>query len=177
MNLTISAHAFGRYFFASHFFLHFIHKYLFITDINLFWLLESYMVDFDTTKLIKLLAIWAIYKWKFLFKHWHFIEQITGMHHWKHAKKGSGVFWLQQAQDDVRLNRIALQLFEFVGKSVSDDSFKVNFLMRKSINLNAFSLIWTEDISGGKRFGCIYETFGWVDNVLYSFYLDSNGKN
>lgn len=62
------------------------------------------------------------------------------MHHWKHAKKGSGVFWLQQAQDDVRLNRIALQLFEFVGKSVSDDSFKVNFLMRKSINLNAFSL-------------------------------------
>lgn len=48
------------------------------------------------------------------------------MHHWKHGKKGSGVFWLQQAQDDVRLNRIAQQLFEFVGKSVSDDSFKVN---------------------------------------------------
>eukprot|EP00268_Persea_americana_P039792 TRINITY_DN3943_c0_g1_i8.p1 TRINITY_DN3943_c0_g1~~TRINITY_DN3943_c0_g1_i8.p1 ORF type:complete len:715 (+),score=131.54 TRINITY_DN3943_c0_g1_i8:102-2246(+) len=52
------------------------------------------------------------------------LKKITGMHHWKHGKKGSGVFWLQQAQDDVRLNRIAQQLFEFVGKSVSDDSFK-----------------------------------------------------
>ncbi|KAL5988935.1 hypothetical protein ACLOJK_027037 [Asimina triloba] len=50
--------------------------------------------------------------------------QITGMHHWKHGKKGAGVFWLKQAGDEVRLNRIAQQLFDFVGKSVSDDSFK-----------------------------------------------------
>ncbi|KAL3498497.1 hypothetical protein ACH5RR_041229 [Cinchona calisaya] len=52
------------------------------------------------------------------------IMKITGVHDWKHGKKGSGVFWLQQAQDEVRLNRIAKQLFDFVGKSVSDESFK-----------------------------------------------------
>lgn len=50
--------------------------------------------------------------------------KIAGVHHWKHGKKGSGVFWLQQAQDEFRLNRIAQQLFNFVGKSVSDESFK-----------------------------------------------------
>lgn len=38
------------------------------------------------------------------------------------------MFWLQQAQDEVRLNRIAKHLFDFVGKSVSDESFKVIFL-------------------------------------------------
>lgn len=52
-------------------------------------------------------------------------EQIAGVHNWKHGKKGSAVFWLQQAQDEVRLNRIAKHLFDFVGKSVSDESFKV----------------------------------------------------
>lgn len=35
------------------------------------------------------------------------------------------MFWLQQAQDEVRLNRIAKHLFDFVGKSVSGESFKV----------------------------------------------------
>lgn len=50
--------------------------------------------------------------------------KIAGVHHWKHGKKGSGVFWLQQAQDEIRLNRIAQQLFDFVGKSISDESFK-----------------------------------------------------
>ncbi|XP_077217891.1 nuclear pore complex Nup85-like protein [Tasmannia lanceolata] len=52
------------------------------------------------------------------------IMKIAGMYHWKHGRKGSGVFWLQQARDEVRLNRIAQQLFEFVGKSISDDHFK-----------------------------------------------------
>ncbi|KAL7150779.1 hypothetical protein ABFS83_05G136200 [Erythranthe nasuta] len=52
------------------------------------------------------------------------IMKIAGVHYWKHGKKGSAVFWLQQAQDDVRLNRIAKHLFDFVGKSVSDESFK-----------------------------------------------------
>ncbi|XP_010275714.1 PREDICTED: nuclear pore complex protein NUP85 isoform X2 [Nelumbo nucifera] len=52
------------------------------------------------------------------------IMKIAGIHHWKHGKKGSGIFWLQQAQDEVRLNRIAQQLFDFVGKSISDESFK-----------------------------------------------------
>ena len=51
------------------------------------------------------------------------------MHQWKHGKKGSGVFWLQQARDEVRLNRIAQQLFDFVGKSISDESFKVKLLL------------------------------------------------
>ncbi|KAK6782481.1 hypothetical protein RDI58_020277 [Solanum bulbocastanum] len=52
------------------------------------------------------------------------IMRIAGVHHWKHGRKGSGVFWLQQARDEFRLNRIAKQLFDFVGKSVSDEGFK-----------------------------------------------------
>ncbi|KAK4365055.1 hypothetical protein RND71_016413 [Anisodus tanguticus] len=52
------------------------------------------------------------------------IMRIAGVHHWKHGRKGSGVFWLQQAQDEFRLNRIAKQLFDFMGKSVSDVGFK-----------------------------------------------------
>lgn len=52
------------------------------------------------------------------------IMKIAGVYHWKHGRKGSGVFWLQQAQDEVRLNRIAQQLFDFVGKPISDNSFK-----------------------------------------------------
>ncbi|KAF6164182.1 hypothetical protein GIB67_010152 [Kingdonia uniflora] len=52
------------------------------------------------------------------------LMKIAGVYHWKHGRKGSGVFWLQQAQDEARLNRIAQELFDFVGKSISDDSFK-----------------------------------------------------
>ncbi|KAJ4825087.1 hypothetical protein Tsubulata_035202, partial [Turnera subulata] len=53
------------------------------------------------------------------------IMKIAGVHHWKHGRKGSGVFWLQQARDEVRLNWIAQQLFDSVGKSISSESFKV----------------------------------------------------
>ncbi|GLT85442.1 hypothetical protein SLE2022_036320 [Rubroshorea leprosula] len=52
------------------------------------------------------------------------IMKISGVYHWKHGRKGSGVFWLQQARDEVRLNRIAQQLFDSVGKTISDESFK-----------------------------------------------------
>ncbi|XP_031489053.1 nuclear pore complex protein NUP85 [Nymphaea colorata] len=52
------------------------------------------------------------------------IMTIAGIHHWKHGRKGLGVFWLQQAHDEVRLGKIAQQLFESVGKSLSDDSFR-----------------------------------------------------
>ncbi|KAK1267130.1 Nuclear pore complex protein Nup85 [Acorus gramineus] len=52
------------------------------------------------------------------------IMKIAGMYHWKHGRKGSGIFWLQQARDEIRLNRIAQQLFDYIGKSISDDSFK-----------------------------------------------------
>ncbi|KAF3635359.1 Nuclear pore complex protein NUP85 [Capsicum annuum] len=52
------------------------------------------------------------------------IMRIAGVHHWKHGRKGSGVFWLQQARDEFRLNRIAKHLFDFVGKSTSDEGFK-----------------------------------------------------
>ncbi|KAK0571097.1 hypothetical protein LWI29_010964 [Acer saccharum] len=52
------------------------------------------------------------------------IMKIAGMYHWKHGKKGSGIFWLQQARDEVRLNRIAQQMFDSVGKSISDESFR-----------------------------------------------------
>lgn len=53
------------------------------------------------------------------------VMKIAGVHHWKHGKKGAGIFWLQQARDEVRLSRIAQQLFDFVGKSISDESFQV----------------------------------------------------
>ncbi|WCJ29519.1 Nuclear pore complex protein NUP85 [Euphorbia peplus] len=52
------------------------------------------------------------------------IMKIAGVHHWKHGRKGSAVFWLQQARDEACLNRIAQQLFDSVGKSLSDESFK-----------------------------------------------------
>ncbi|OAY82140.1 Nuclear pore complex protein NUP85 [Ananas comosus] len=52
------------------------------------------------------------------------IMKIAGMCQWKHGRKGSGVYWFQQAGDKVSLDRIAQQLFESIGKSVSDDSFK-----------------------------------------------------
>ncbi|XP_057959298.1 nuclear pore complex protein NUP85 [Malania oleifera] len=52
------------------------------------------------------------------------IMKIAGVYHWKHGRKGSGVFWLQQARDEFRLNRIARKLFDFVGKSISEESFK-----------------------------------------------------
>ncbi|KAK3040998.1 hypothetical protein RJ639_029108 [Escallonia herrerae] len=41
------------------------------------------------------------------------IMKMAGVHHWKHGTKGSGVFWLQQARDEFRLNRIAQHLFGF----------------------------------------------------------------
>ncbi|KAB1204357.1 Nuclear pore complex protein Nup85 [Morella rubra] len=52
------------------------------------------------------------------------IMKIAGVYHWKHGRRGSGVYWLQQARDEVRLNRIAQQLFDSVGQSLSDESFK-----------------------------------------------------
>ncbi|VFQ73209.1 unnamed protein product [Cuscuta campestris] len=52
------------------------------------------------------------------------LMKIAGVHYWKHGKKGSAIFWLQQARDEIRLNRIAKLLFDFVGKSVSDEGFK-----------------------------------------------------
>lgn len=55
----------------------------------------------------------------------YILFQIAGVYHWKHGRKGSGVFWLQQAQDEFRLKKISQQLFDFVGRSISDESFKV----------------------------------------------------
>ncbi|KAK7384976.1 hypothetical protein VNO78_30680 [Psophocarpus tetragonolobus] len=52
------------------------------------------------------------------------IMKIAGVYHWKHGRKGAGVFWLQQAQDASCLDRIAQQLFDSVGKSISDENFK-----------------------------------------------------
>ncbi|XP_078429021.1 nuclear pore complex Nup85-like protein [Wolffia australiana] len=50
--------------------------------------------------------------------------KIAGVYHWKHGRKGFGIFWLQQARDELRLSKIAQQLFDCIGKSISDDSFK-----------------------------------------------------
>ncbi|KAI9106939.1 hypothetical protein K1719_022467 [Acacia pycnantha] len=52
------------------------------------------------------------------------IMKVAGVYDWKHGRKGSGVYWLQQADDANRLHRIAQQLFDSVGKSISDESFK-----------------------------------------------------
>ncbi|KAF9662264.1 hypothetical protein SADUNF_Sadunf18G0035000 [Salix dunnii] len=52
------------------------------------------------------------------------IMKIAGVYHWKHGRKGLGVFWLQQARDEFLLNKIARQLFDSVGKSISSESFK-----------------------------------------------------
>ncbi|WVZ68867.1 hypothetical protein U9M48_017749 [Paspalum notatum var. saurae] len=52
------------------------------------------------------------------------IMKVAGIYHWKHGRKGSGVYWFQQAHDKVHLDRIAQLLFERIGKSVTDDSFK-----------------------------------------------------
>ncbi|XP_050886033.1 nuclear pore complex protein NUP85 isoform X2 [Lathyrus oleraceus] len=52
------------------------------------------------------------------------IMKVAGVYHWKHGRKGAGVYWLQQSQDTNCLNRIAQQLFDSVGKSISDESFK-----------------------------------------------------
>ncbi|KAL1353092.1 hypothetical protein HN51_017021 [Arachis hypogaea] len=52
------------------------------------------------------------------------IMKVAGVYHWKHGHKGAGVYWLQQSKDTSRLNRIAQQLFDSVGKSISDESFK-----------------------------------------------------
>lgn len=52
------------------------------------------------------------------------------MHHWKHGRKGSGIFWLQQARDEHCLKVISQQLFDSVGKSLSDESLKVNIFSK-----------------------------------------------
>ncbi|KAB5514053.1 hypothetical protein DKX38_027959 [Salix brachista] len=52
------------------------------------------------------------------------IMKIAGVYHWKHGRKGLGVFWLQQARDEFLLNKIARHLFDSVGKSISSESFK-----------------------------------------------------
>ncbi|KAI9378151.1 hypothetical protein POPTR_018G044300v4 [Populus trichocarpa] len=52
------------------------------------------------------------------------IMKIAGVYHWKHGRKGLGVFWLQQARDEFLLNKIAQRLFDSVGKSISGESFK-----------------------------------------------------
>lgn len=52
------------------------------------------------------------------------------MHHWKHGRKGSGIFWLQQARDEHCLKVISQQLFDSVGKSLSDESLKVIYIVQ-----------------------------------------------
>lgn len=99
----------------------FLLKHIQLYDIIYFQKFVSYMILLNKF-FLKLSIILAITFVKISCK-------IAGVHHWKHGKKGSGVFWLQQARDEVRLNRIAQQLFDFVGKSVSDESFKVSAIL------------------------------------------------
>ncbi|KAJ1688052.1 hypothetical protein LUZ63_019442 [Rhynchospora breviuscula] len=52
------------------------------------------------------------------------IMKMAGMYQWKHGHKGLGIYWFQQSRDKTRLSRIAHKLFDNIGKSLSDDSFK-----------------------------------------------------
>ncbi|KAG0494291.1 hypothetical protein HPP92_005285 [Vanilla planifolia] len=52
------------------------------------------------------------------------IKKIAGIYHWKHGRKGAGIYWLQEARDEATLNHIAHHLFESIGRTISDESFK-----------------------------------------------------
>ncbi|KAJ4797421.1 Nuclear pore complex protein NUP85 [Rhynchospora pubera] len=52
------------------------------------------------------------------------IMKMAGMYQWKHGHKGLGIYWFQQSRDKTRLSQIAHKLFDNIGKSLSDDSFK-----------------------------------------------------
>ncbi|CAL1373436.1 unnamed protein product [Linum trigynum] len=75
----------------------------------------------ENQMLLKNLEICRLYELDGISSH---LMEISGMYHWKHGRKGCAVFWLQQAHDEVRLSRIASQLFDSVGKSISGESFK-----------------------------------------------------
>ncbi|KAH9301604.1 hypothetical protein KI387_013187, partial [Taxus chinensis] len=75
----------------------------------------------DNRSALKVLEICRLYELDDVGKS---IMQIVGMHHWKHGRKGAGIFWLQKARDENRLNAIAEHLLGFVGKSVLDDAFQ-----------------------------------------------------
>ncbi|PKA57242.1 Nuclear pore complex protein Nup85 [Apostasia shenzhenica] len=50
------------------------------------------------------------------------VKEIAGIYHWKHGRKGCGIYWFQQAHDEARLNHIAQKLFECVG--IADETSK-----------------------------------------------------
>ncbi|KAJ0251916.1 Nuclear pore complex protein NUP85 [Hirschfeldia incana] len=75
----------------------------------------------DNQLLIKSLEICRLYELSYVSAK---LMKISGVHHWKHGRKGSGIFWLQQARDEHSLKVISQQLFDSVGKSLSDESLK-----------------------------------------------------
>ncbi|CAN6918512.1 unnamed protein product [Brassica oleracea var. botrytis] len=75
----------------------------------------------DNQLLIKSLEICRLYELSYVSAK---LMKISGVHHWKHGRKGSGIFWLQQARDEHCLKVISQQLFDSVGKSLSDESLK-----------------------------------------------------
>ncbi|KAG5412904.1 hypothetical protein IGI04_000471 [Brassica rapa subsp. trilocularis] len=75
----------------------------------------------DKQLLIKSLEICRLYELGYVSAK---LMKISGVHHWKHGRKGSGIFWLQQARDEHSLKVISQQLFDSVGKSLSDESLK-----------------------------------------------------
>ncbi|KAJ3670975.1 hypothetical protein LUZ60_008401 [Juncus effusus] len=52
------------------------------------------------------------------------IMRNAGMNQWKHGNKALAIHWFKQSRDKTILSRIAQQLFDFVGNSLSDQSFK-----------------------------------------------------
>ncbi|CAM8967483.1 unnamed protein product [Rhodiola kirilowii] len=83
--------------------------------------LLSYQPVVNNNLLLKILEICRLYQLDNVSMN---IMKVAGVYHWKQGRKGLGVYWLQQARDEVRLNRIAQTLFDFVGKSISDENFK-----------------------------------------------------
>lgn len=53
-----------------------------------------------------------------------FVKKIAGMHQWKHGRKGSGIYWLQKAGNVSMLNQIVQQLFDCIGSSNTNETFK-----------------------------------------------------
>ncbi|KAJ7568426.1 hypothetical protein O6H91_01G032400 [Diphasiastrum complanatum] len=49
------------------------------------------------------------------------LSRVVGIHNWKHGRRGTGIMWLQQARDDLRLAAIANQLADSVTTFRTDD--------------------------------------------------------
>ncbi|QCE03957.1 nuclear pore complex protein [Vigna unguiculata] len=106
----------------------------------------------------------------------------------KDGHKGVGVFWLQQAQDSICLDRIAQQLFDSVGKSIFDESFKqwegmIELLGSESKPVGGLEFLHKykdfkkslQNVSGGKSIELARQAVGSLMLLTRTEYLHSKG--